>query len=45
MLTPDDVLAGVRPAGERVLLYDDDHYYLGGVLAELLAREGRRLRS
>jgi dimethylamine/trimethylamine dehydrogenase len=39
-LTPDDLFAGARPAGERVLLFDDDHYYLGGVLAELLAREG-----
>jgi len=43
VLTPDDVLAGARPAGERVLVYDDDHYYLGGALAELLAREGRRV--
>ena len=40
VLTPDDVLAGARPAGEQVVLYDDDHYYLGGVLAELLATEG-----
>jgi dimethylamine/trimethylamine dehydrogenase len=39
VLTPDDVLGGARPAGKRVVLYDDDHYYLGGVLAELLARE------
>ncbi len=41
VLTPDDLLAGRRPAGERVLLFDDDHYYLGGALAELLAAEGR----
>jgi dimethylamine/trimethylamine dehydrogenase len=41
VLTPDDLLAGRRPAGRRVLLFDDDHYYLGGVLAELLAAEGR----
>jgi dimethylamine/trimethylamine dehydrogenase len=40
VLTPDDLLAGLRPGGKRVLLYDDDHYYLGGVLAELLVREG-----
>lgn len=39
-LTPDDLFAGRRPAGERVVLYDDDMFYLGGVLAELLAREG-----
>jgi dimethylamine/trimethylamine dehydrogenase len=41
ILTPDDLLAGARPVGERVVVFDDDHYYLGGVLAELLAREGR----
>jgi dimethylamine/trimethylamine dehydrogenase len=40
VLTPDDVLDGARPSGTRVVLYDDDHYYLGGVLAELLATEG-----
>jgi dimethylamine/trimethylamine dehydrogenase len=40
ILTPDDLLAGARPAGRRVVLFDDDHYYLGGVLAELLASEG-----
>jgi dimethylamine/trimethylamine dehydrogenase len=39
-LTPDDLLGGARPAGERVVLFDDDHYYLGGVLAEQLAGEG-----
>jgi dimethylamine/trimethylamine dehydrogenase len=40
ILTPDDLLTGARPAGQRVVLFDDDHYYLGGVLAELLAKEG-----
>jgi dimethylamine/trimethylamine dehydrogenase len=39
--TPDDLLAGARPSGEHVVLFDDDHYYLGGVLAEQLAVEGR----
>ena len=39
-LTPDDLMSGTRPAGTRVVLYDDDHYYLGGVLAEQLARDG-----
>ena len=42
-LTPDDLMAGRRPAGRRVVLFDDDHYYLGGVLAELLAREGHEV--
>ena len=40
ILTPDDLLEGRRPAGRRVVLYDDDHYYMGGVLAEMLASEG-----
>jgi dimethylamine/trimethylamine dehydrogenase len=40
VLTPDELLAGARPVGERVVLFDDDHYYMGGVMAELLAREG-----
>jgi dimethylamine/trimethylamine dehydrogenase len=43
VLTPDDLFAGTRPAGDRVVLYDDDHYYLGGALAELLAAEGKRV--
>jgi dimethylamine/trimethylamine dehydrogenase len=42
-LTPDDLMAGRRPAGERIVLFDDDHYYLGGVLAELLAAEGKHV--
>ena len=25
---------------EQVVIYDDDHYYMGGVLAELLRGEG-----
>ena len=40
VLTPDDILAGTRPEGSRVAIYDDDHYYMGGVLAELLRSEG-----
>ena len=37
--TPDDLMAGNIPSGD-VLLYDDDHFYMGGVLAELLAGRG-----
>jgi dimethylamine/trimethylamine dehydrogenase len=40
VLTPDDLFAGARPVGEHVVVFDDDHYYLGGALAELLAGEG-----
>jgi dimethylamine/trimethylamine dehydrogenase len=43
VLTPDNLMAGRRPEGKRVLLYDDDHYYMGGVLAELLAGEGHEV--
>lgn len=41
VLSPDDIMTGARPRGQRVVLFDDDHYYLGGVIAELLANEGR----
>jgi dimethylamine/trimethylamine dehydrogenase len=40
VLTPDDIMDGRRPEGRSVAIYDDDHYYMGGVLAELLVREG-----
>jgi dimethylamine/trimethylamine dehydrogenase len=43
VLTPDDLFGGARPSGEAVLLFDDDHYYLGGALAELLASEGKHV--
>jgi dimethylamine/trimethylamine dehydrogenase len=39
LLTPDDVMAGAAVAGP-VLIFDDDHYYMGGVLAEKLRRDG-----
>jgi dimethylamine/trimethylamine dehydrogenase len=40
VLTPDDLMAGKRPSAKNVVLYDDDHYYMGGVLAELLVKDG-----
>jgi dimethylamine/trimethylamine dehydrogenase len=40
VLGPDDVFAGRLPEGRRVVVYDDDHYYMGGVLAELLRSKG-----
>lgn len=40
ILSPDDIMAGTRPRGQRVVVFDDDHYYLGGVISELLAKEG-----
>jgi dimethylamine/trimethylamine dehydrogenase len=32
IFTPDDLMSGKLPSG-KVLIYDDDHYYMGGVLA------------
>jgi dimethylamine/trimethylamine dehydrogenase len=37
--TPDDVIEGRLPRG-ATLVFDDDHYYLGGVLAEKLRAHG-----
>ena len=41
-LTPDDIFAGAE-TGERVLIYDDDHYYLGSAIAELCVQQGRQV--
>ncbi|MBW2421308.1 MAG: FAD-dependent oxidoreductase [Deltaproteobacteria bacterium] len=40
VLTPDDIMAGTLPEGP-VLVFDDDHYYMGGVVAESLVAAGR----
>jgi dimethylamine/trimethylamine dehydrogenase len=40
-LTPDDLLRARLPDAARVAIYDDDHYYMGGVLAQLLAAAGK----
>ena len=37
--TPDDIFSGRLPRG-RVVVYDDDHFYLGGVLAEHFRKNG-----
>ena len=39
VLTPDDIMAGIKPSGP-VLIYDDDHYYMGSVIAEQLVADG-----
>jgi dimethylamine/trimethylamine dehydrogenase len=39
IFTPDDLMNNDLPSG-KVLIYDDDHYYMGGILAELLAQNG-----
>lgn len=45
LFTPDDFLLGqltpaALPAGP-IVIFDDDHYYMGGILAEMCARAGR----
>jgi len=40
IFTPDDIFAGVQPEIGPVLVYDDDHYYLGGLIAEALVMAG-----
>jgi len=37
-----DLMGGSTSTG-RVVIFDDDHYYMGGVLAELLARKGAQV--
>ena len=41
VLSPDDVMDGATLLpGTRVLVWDDDHYYMGGLMAEVLADMG-----
>lgn len=40
VFSPDDIMAGGGPQGRRVVLYDDDHFYMGSVIAEVLVARG-----
>src|SRR5690606_31547675 len=42
VFTPDDIMAGTIPDGP-VIVFDDDHYYMGGVLAERIRAAGREV--
>jgi len=42
VFTPDDIISGQRPDG-RVLIYDDDHYYMASVIAEQLISDGHEI--
>ena len=50
VVTPDDLFSPAHPlvrpgaSARQVVIYDDDHFYLGGVLAELLASRGHGVR-
>jgi dimethylamine/trimethylamine dehydrogenase len=39
VFSPDDIMRERLPQG-RVVIFDDDHYYMGGVIAEKLAEAG-----
>ncbi len=39
IFTPDDIIKGRIPSG-RVMIFDDDHYYMGSVIAENLVNNG-----
>ena len=40
VFTPDDIMAGAGPSGGCVVIYDDDHFYMGSVMAETLIARG-----
>jgi dimethylamine/trimethylamine dehydrogenase len=40
VFSPDDLMAGGGPTGGRVMIYDDDHFYMGSVMAEMLVARG-----
>jgi dimethylamine/trimethylamine dehydrogenase len=42
LLTPDDIMNGILPDGP-VLVYDEDSYYMGGVIAERLRNNGNEV--
>jgi dimethylamine/trimethylamine dehydrogenase len=39
VITPDDIFSGFQPS-DPVIVFDDQHYYLGGVIAEKLRQDG-----
>jgi dimethylamine/trimethylamine dehydrogenase len=41
--SPDEIMDGLRPPKGSVVVFDDDHYYMGSVMAELLAGEGYKV--
>ncbi len=42
VFTPDDIMTGKAIEGE-VIVFDDDHYYMGGVIAEKLVEQGAKV--
>ena len=42
VFSPDQIMAGQKLDGE-VIIFDDDHYYMGGVIAQKLVEQGVRV--
>jgi len=42
IFTPDDIIDGKTPAGP-VVVFDDDHYYMGGLMAEKIRAQGHEV--
>ncbi len=42
VFTPDEVMAGTLPEGP-VVVFDDDHYYMGNIMAEVVRATGREV--
>jgi dimethylamine/trimethylamine dehydrogenase len=40
--TPDDIMSGRLPEGPTII-FDDDHYYMGSVIAELVRSKGNQV--
>jgi dimethylamine/trimethylamine dehydrogenase len=43
VLTPEQLVLEHKPAGDRVLVYDSDGYYMGVTMAERLAADGKHV--
>jgi dimethylamine/trimethylamine dehydrogenase len=41
--TPDDIMSGRDPEAGPIVIWDDDHYYMGGVIAELCRYAGHQV--
>ena len=41
--TPDDIMSGRDPEAGPIIIWDDDHYYMGGVIAELCRYAGHQV--
>lgn len=43
VLTPDDLMQGAQTGDGPVVIFDDDRFYMGSVLAELLVNAGKEV--